>query len=129
MGKSRADTVYQQTELRLSRLVSGDEGTVRGRLANLRRGAGRIPGDEAEGGDDDARERVARRFHQIVLAQDMPALTYYLRTFIQLLRSAEIGLDYALLAKDLFLYQWQDQVSSVRLQWGQDFYRKNKSNE
>ena len=28
MGKSRADTVYQQTELRLSRLVSGDEGTV-----------------------------------------------------------------------------------------------------
>ena len=59
----------------------------------------------------------------------MPALTYYLRTFIQLLRSAEIGLDYALLAKDLFLYQWQDQVSSVRLQWGQDFYRKNKSNE
>ena len=46
MGKSRADTVYQQTELRLSRLVSGDEGTVRGRLANLRRGAGRIPGDD-----------------------------------------------------------------------------------
>ncbi len=195
MGKSRADTVYQQTKLRLSRLVSGDDGTVRERLANLRRGAGRMPGEDprawsilfselpeemlgqygepsreewaihtaltmfalhqqgrslkehsmhqedvslggaaanlvaVEGGDDDARERVARRFHQIVLAQDMPTLTYYLRTFIQLLRSAEIGLDYARLAKDLFLYQFQDQVPSVRLMWGQDFYRRNKSDE
>ena len=165
MSESRADEVYQQTERRLFRLLSGDDAVIRGNLANLRRGAGKTPGDDprvwgilfsdlpdnmmgkrgepsreewaiysaltlyavhqqgndpkqknmnrkgvslgkaasylvaAEGGDDDARERVARRFYQVALANDMLSMIYYLRGFIQLLRSADISLDYPLLAK------------------------------
>ena len=192
MGKSRADDVYQQTEQRLIRLLAGDEAAVRGQLANLRRGAGKKPGEDprvwgilfsglpeemlgyseptieewaihtaltlfsvhqqsndphqhnmnqkgvslgtaasrlvaASGRDDNARERVARRFHQVVLAPDMPSMAYHLRSFIQLLRSADIGLDYPRLAKDLYRYQLRDGASSVRLAWGQDFYRTEKT--
>ena len=195
MGDSKAEAVYQQTKKRLTSLLSGEDAAVRGRLANLRRGAGRKPGDDpriwaalfadlpeemmgyggepsreewaihtaltlfavhqqsldlksrgmdrkgeslgdaasrlvaAGGGDDDARERVARRFHQIALAPDIAALAYYLRSFIQLLRGAEIGLDYPGLARDLYRYQLPDGAASVRLQWGQDFYRTRKEEE
>lgn len=188
MGKTKADAVRRETEQRLIRLVTGDDAAIRGRLANLRRGAGRTPGDDpkvwgilfdglpedmlgqhglpsreewaiytaltlyavlqqgndpkqhrmhaekislgraagklaaATGGDESARERVARRFHQVVLAQDMAAMVYYLRSFIQLLRAQDIGLDIPMLARDLYLYQFPDGGASVRLQWGQDFY-------
>ncbi len=47
----------------------------------------------ALGGTSDDRERVSRRFNQIALAADIETLTYYLRTFIPLLRSQDIGLD------------------------------------
>lgn len=195
MNESRADAVYRQTEQRLFRLLAGDEATVRGQLANLRRGAGKSPGEDprvwgilfselpeemlgmdgipsreewaihtaltlyavhqqsndpkkqnmnqkgislgdaasklvtADGGNDDARERIARRFHQVVLAQDIRTMVYYLRSFIQLLRTEGIALDYPRLAKDLYIYQNPAGISSVRLQWGQDFYRKNEKNE
>ena len=192
MGNTKADAVYRQTELRLARLLSGDDAVVRGRLANLRRGAGRQPGDDPKvwgslfsdlpedmlgrngepsreewaihtaltlyalhqqgndprshsmnrdrvslgyaasmlvGSDEDARERVARRFHQVALAPDMPSMVYYLRSMVQLLRSRDIPLDYPLLAKDLYLYQFQEGASSVRLQWGQDFYKKSDDSE
>ncbi len=195
MGDSRANAVYRQTEQRLFRLLAGEDAMIRGRLANLRRGAGGRPGDDphawgillselpdemlgyrgnpsreewaiytaltlyavhqqshdvrqenmnrngislggaasllalSEGGDDEARERVARRFHQVVLAEDMPSMVYYLRTFIKLLRSNDIGLDYPMLARDLYLYQTPGTVASVRLNWGQDFYRKNKAGD
>ncbi len=194
MGESRADAVFQQTERRLFQLIAGEDAAVRGRLASLRRGAGKSPGDDprvwgilfsglpdemmgrneptreewaiytaltlyavhqqsndprqrsmnqqgvslgaaasrlvaATGGDDDARERVARRFHQVALAPDMPSMVYYLRSFIQLLRSSDIGLDYPRLAKDLYRYQLPDVASSVRLAWGQDFYRTEKTDD
>ncbi len=200
MGESRADAVYQQTERRLFQLTAGEDAAVRGRLASLRRGAGKRPGDDPrvwgilfsglpeemlgrneptreewaiytaltlyavhqQSNDphqhsmdqkgislglaasqlvtatarptagkeeiDAARERIARRFHQIALAPDMPSMVYYLRSFIQLLRSSDIGLDYPRLAKDLYRYQLPDGASSVRLAWGQDFYRTEKTN-
>ncbi len=83
----------------------------------------------ATGGDDDARERVARRFHQVVLAPEMASMSYYLRSFIQLLRGEGIGLDYPRLAKDIYLYQIPDGASSVRLQWGEDFYRREHKDD
>ena len=200
MAETRADRVYMQTEKRLSLILSGDEGVVRGQLASLRKGAGRKPGDDPktwgilfsqlpedmlgrygfpskeewaihtaltlfavhqqgndpkgknmnqpgislglaaaklvmiECGDDlsriaEARERVGRRFHQIVLASDMDAMSYYLRGFITLLRSNEIGLDYPMLAKDIYRYQLPGGDASVRLKWGQDFYRVEKKDE
>ncbi len=194
MGDSRADAVYRQTEQRMFRLLAGDDSAVRGRLAALRRGAGKKPGDDpniwgilfsempeemlglneptreewaihtaltlyavhqqgndprqrsmnrkdvslgaaaaqlvaAGGGDDDTREHVARRFYQAVLAPDMASVAYYLRSFIQLLRSSDVGLDYPRLAKDLYRYQLPEGASSVRLVWGQDFYRTEKNND
>ncbi len=188
MGESRANKVYQQTEQRLFRLLAGEDAVIRGRLANLRRGAGRRPGEDPrvwgllfselpeemlgyggepspeewaihtaltlyathqQGNDprqhsmnqkkislgyaaailvgkegEGSRERIGRRFHQVALAPDMPSVVYYLRGFIQLLKAGDIGLDYPRLARDLYLYQMPEGAASVRLQWGQDFYRK-----
>ena len=190
MEESRADAVYRQTERRMYALLAGDDAVVRSRLANLRRGAGRKPGDdpqlwgfmfeslpaEMEGrggmpsreewaihialtlyavhqqgndpknhnmdvdkvslgtaaaklvaayGGEDARERVSRRFNQLALAQDIDSMAYYLRGFVQLLRAENIGLDYPELARDLYRYQTTDGAASVRLRWGEDYYRIN----
>ena len=76
----------------------------------------------AKGGTDDDRERVSRRFNQMALATDIETLSYYLRTFIPLLRGEGIGLDYAMLAQDIYLCQTENGQSSVRLRWGQDYY-------
>ena len=162
------------------------EGYVRAHLAQLRRGIGRIPGDEPEiwgilfadmpeemmsrngeptreewavytaltlyalhqqGRDvreknmhrrnirlgqavaglvksEDDRERVARRFNAFATASDMREAAYYLRGLIQLLRAEDIPLDYVRLAQELYLFQDPDEAPKVRLQWGQDFYRK-----
>ena len=192
MSESRADAVYRQTEQRIFKILAGDDAVVRGRLANLRRNAGRRPGDDPRvwgilfselpeemlgkngepsreewamhtaltlyalhqqgndprqhnmnrpnvslgraasqlvGGDEDARERIARRFHQVALAQDLPTMIYYLRGLVQLCCSADIGMDYPRLAKDLYLYQIPGGDASVRLQWGQDFYQRDKDDE
>jgi len=59
----------------------------------------------------------------------MAAMVYYLRSFIQLLRTQDIGLDIPMLARDLYLYQFQDGAASVRLQWGQDFYRNGTDDD
>lgn len=83
----------------------------------------------AEGGTDDDRERVSRRFNQIALASDIETLTYYLRTFIPLLRGAGIGLDYPMLARDIYLCQTENGKAEVRLKWGQDYYATNHDQE
>ena len=83
----------------------------------------------AEDGTEDSREKVSRRFNQIVLATDIEALTYYLRTFIPLLRGAGIGLDYPMLARDIYLCQTEAGQASVRLRWGQDYYSSEHTEE
>lgn len=75
------------------------------------------PGDLAEN-----RERVLRRFNQVATASSMEAINHYLRAFIQLLHANNIALDYAMLARDLFRYQFDDLAKAVRLRWGEDFY-------
>ena len=79
----------------------------------------------AKDGTEDDRERVSRRFYPIVLAADIETFTYYLRTFIPLLRGAGIGLDYAMLARDIYLCQSESGRSSVQIRWGQDYYSSN----
>lgn len=82
-----------------------------------------------EGGDEDTRERIRKRFLQVAMATDIQSLAYYLRSFIQLLKAKDIGLDYPMLAKDLYLYQNPNAMQTVRLGWGQDFYRVNTEKE
>jgi len=83
----------------------------------------------AEGGTDDDRERVSKRFNQIALAVDVEMLTYYLRTFIPLLRTNGIGIDYIMLAQDIYWYQTENGRNSVKLKWGQDYYSLKTNNE
>ena len=78
---------------------------------------------------EDERERVSRRFNQIALAEDIEVLTYYLRTFIPILRGKNIGLDYPMLAKDIYLCLSETGRSSVRLRWGQDYYNVDHDKE
>ena len=73
--------------------------------------------------NEDERERIERRFGALATADGMPAVSYYLRGIVQMLRGNGIGLDYALLAYDLFIFQMPGKASSIRLKWGQDFYR------
>lgn len=76
-------------------------------------------------GTEDGRKRVARRFNLTVMATDMREMDHYLRAFVQLLRANHIALDYVKLSKELYLYQYEDLVGNIRLQWGQDFYAMN----
>mgnify|MGYP004484132873 FL=1 len=76
---------------------------------------------------EDDRERVARRFNAFATAGDMQEAAYHLRGLIQLLRAANIPLDYVRLAQELYLFQDPDEAPKVRLKWGQDFYRMKKS--
>lgn len=77
-----------------------------------------IPEDES---------RVRRRFNVLATSADVQEMSTHLRSVIQLLRGESIPLDYGMLAKDIFLYQFPEYVPTVRLAWGRDFYyRKPK---
>ena len=82
-----------------------------------------------QGGTEDDRERVSRRFNQIALAEDVETLTYYLRMFVQILRAEEIGIDYEMLAQDIYSFQFESGRTAVRLKWGQDYYSKYIDNK
>ena len=73
------------------------------------------------------RERIAGRFNAFATANDMQEAAYYLRGLIQLLRAANIPLDYVRLAQELYRFQDPDEAPKVWLAWGQDFYRMKKS--
>lgn len=77
------------------------------------------------GGDEDEKERILRRFKQMATATDIQGAAYHLRGLVQLLRGADIPLDYAALAWDLYQYQNIEHAAAVRLRWAQDFYRTN----
>lgn len=78
--------------------------------------------------DPEDRERIARRFNAFATANDIQEAAHYLRGVIDLLRASNIPLDYVQLACELYRFQDPDAAPSVRLKWGQDFYRM-KSNE
>lgn len=59
----------------------------------------------------------------------MAELAYRLKTLIRLFSGDNIKLDYADLAKDLFLFQKEKYIDGIRLKWGQDFYRSIKTND
>lgn len=71
---------------------------------------------------DDERERVLRRFGPAVTANDMYALSHHMRCLIELMRNKGIKLDYVMLAKDIYDYQFSEGKKKVQLRWGQDFY-------
>lgn len=77
----------------------------------------------AQTGDNEPDSAIVKRFNAIVTADDFDEVVRHLRSYVGLLRSNSIPLDYGLLADDL--YQWQDADcrSVVRLRWSRDFSR------
>ena len=73
--------------------------------------------------DEDDEPRIKRRFDAIATSQSMEEIAHHLRGIVQLLRANDIPLDYSSLAVDLFRFQMAGARDSVRLKWGQDFYR------
>ena len=71
---------------------------------------------------DKERERVLRRFGPAVTANDMYELSHHMRCLIELMRNKGIKLDYAMLAKDIYDFQFSEGKKKVQLRWGQDFY-------
>lgn len=75
-------------------------------------------------GEEDA--RVKRRFDAAVTSESIDELTHHMRGLIQLLKSESIPLDYPALGAELYYFQSDGARDSVRLRWGQDFYRQRK---
>lgn len=73
-------------------------------------------------GNQDAEERVLRRFNQMATSSDMVELAQHLRGIIELLRANGIPLDYVDLSGDLYNYQLVDYQNTVRLKWGREYY-------
>lgn len=75
---------------------------------------------------DDERQRVLRRFGPAVTAKDMYELSHHMRCLIELMRNMGIKLDYVMLAKDIYDFQFNEGKKKVQLRWGQDFYYNEK---
>lgn len=68
-------------------------------------------------------QRILNRLHLVATAVSPEDLAYHLRGIITLLRGKEISLDYAKLAKELYLFHYEETGNAIRLHWGRDFYR------
>lgn len=65
---------------------------------------------------------VARRFRSFATATTWTSAVRHLRGLISLMRSQRIGLDYGVLAADLWRMQDPDGLRKARLQWARDFH-------
>ncbi|MEV6810058.1 type I-E CRISPR-associated protein Cse2/CasB [Streptomyces sp. NPDC051132] len=77
----------------------------------------------ADGIDEPVRKRLVRAG----TAPDLVTLTQRLRDIVALLRRADIPLDYALLAGQLYVWQWPDGPATVRRAWGRSFHEQRQT--
>lgn len=77
---------------------------------------------------EEDRERIVRRFNPVATASDMIDLARQLRGLVSLLRAKGIALDYVKLAVDIYCLQEPGEEDSVRLRWGEDFWKQIKEN-
>lgn len=78
--------------------------------------------------DQRSEEGVTRRFMAVSTAESAEEALWHMRGLITQLRSAQVGLDYALLADDLVNLLTPGRATRVRLAWGRDFYRPKSPN-
>ena len=76
----------------------------------------------ADGIDEPVRKRLVRAG----TAPDLVNLTQRLRDIVALLRRQDIPLDYALLAGQLYCWQWPDGPAAVRRRWGRSFHEQHR---
>lgn len=80
-------------------------------------------------GDEEDEKRIKRRFDAVSTSNSMEEYSHHLRGLIQLLKAKSIPLDYPALTEDLYWLQFPNARDSVRLRWGRDFYRIQKSSK
>ncbi|MGW9436110.1 type I-E CRISPR-associated protein Cse2/CasB [Streptomyces sp. NPDC055607] len=68
--------------------------------------------------DDSLRKRLVRAGN----APDLTTLAQRLRDIVTLLRREDVPLDYALLAGQLYQWQWPGGADRVRIAWGRSFH-------
>jgi len=78
-------------------------------------------------GDGALDEAAVTRFQRVATATGRAARLAQLRSFIALLRSHGIPLDYARLARDLYDLDQPDGAARVRLRWGRDLHTRISS--
>ena len=76
--------------------------------------------------DSNAEERILKKLQIIITAMDTNGFSQHLRSMIKMLAQNNIKLNYALLAADIYEWQFQDSRDAVNLRWGQDFYKRSK---
>jgi len=72
--------------------------------------------------DDEDEARVKRYLDRLVSAGDSVEMARHLRSAISLLKGEKIGLDYIMLAADIFRFNFVDGKQRVSLLWAQSFY-------
>lgn len=72
---------------------------------------------------------IRRRMQGIEAASDFSGVMHYARTLIDLMRDAEVRVDYGLFARDLYLLQYPDLRDRVFREWARDYYMSSNSNE
>ncbi|MFD8786347.1 type I-E CRISPR-associated protein Cse2/CasB [Kitasatospora sp. NPDC059599] len=74
-------------------------------------------------------QAILKRFTRAGTAPTLPLLAVRLREIVTLLRRDEIGLDYALLADQLYRWQFPGASDEVRRAWGRSFNAHRRSDE
>lgn len=100
--------------------------------STLGRAVRRLAEQSAAAGQDWTETSILRRFNALATAEEITEISHHLRGMIQLLRAEDIPLDYPQLAADLYGLQCRApqaaQVpANVRLRWGQDLYRNERT--
>ncbi|GGU12596.1 type I-E CRISPR-associated protein Cse2/CasB [Streptomyces lateritius] len=67
-------------------------------------------------------EPLRKRLVRAGTAPDLTTLAQRLRDIVVLLRREEVRLDYALLAGQLYQWQWPGGADTVRTEWGRSFH-------
>ncbi|MDO0930169.1 type I-E CRISPR-associated protein Cse2/CasB [Streptomyces sp. TG1A-8] len=72
-------------------------------------------------------EPIHKRLVRAGTAPDLVTLIQRLRDIVNLLRRDDVPLDYALLAGQLYLWQWPDGPAAVRRRWGRSFHELRRT--
>lgn len=81
--------------------------------------------------NEDDQQRILNRLNVVATSVTQEDISYNIRGIIQLLKNKGIKLDYARLAKELYLFCSDEYSFKIKLSWGRDFYRckNNKKDE
>ena len=69
----------------------------------------------------DAKEDAGKKLDALCMSNNADMLFQSLRKFVFFLNKYEVPMDYALLARDIYLYCFRDNISDIKIRWLRDF--------